>query len=260
MSTFQPFEQWVNIDLQAGPRTVTVPNGFFTQDNMANKLGVRVFDGSQPHMLTGTIGYYAKLADGTTLEGSGAMPEGNEGYIILPSEAFAVIGMLSVALFNKDGNSQKVLAVFAGYVHETKTDAEVVPGEIVADLAQLAAQYQEMVAATTAANNLVLVQDTQPENVTGNKIWVQPTTDEYQVPTWEEFQELKERMEKAENNIAGIETEFVATRAYSSGELIIIEDGLYKATSAIVNGAAIVVGTNVTKTTIAELLLEIMTA
>ena len=39
-------------------------------------------------------------------------------------------------------------------------------------------------------NDVALVQANQPSSAT-NKIWVQPQSDEYQVPTWEEFSDVK---------------------------------------------------------------------
>lgn len=39
-------------------------------------------------------------------------------------------------------------------------------------------------------NDIALVQANQPSSAT-NKIWVQPQSDEYQVPTWEEFSDVK---------------------------------------------------------------------
>lgn len=60
--------------------------------------------------------------------------------------------------------------------------------------------------------------------------------------------------------IAGIETGFVASKAYSVGDMLIIGDDLYKVASSIASGATITVGTNVTKTTVAEQLLALANA
>jgi len=60
---------------------------------------------------------------------------------------------------------------------------------------------QKAMAADAAAQNLdrkvediVLVQESQPSSDT-NKIWVKPESDEYKVPTWDEFQELSDRVD-----------------------------------------------------------------
>ena len=52
-------------------------------------------------------------------------------------------------------------------------------------------------AATTIdskVNDIVLVQAEQPTSQT-NKLWVKPESDEYKVPTWEEFQELSAKVD-----------------------------------------------------------------
>ena len=51
---------------------------------------------------------------------------------------------------------------------------------------------------------------------------------------------------------ANRENGMTATKAYSSGDLLIVNGTLYKATTSIANGATLTVGTNVTATTIAS--------
>ena len=140
---FQPFEHWTDANLRAEVPTVPLRNGFFTQDNLGALLGVNVYDGHTEHVLTGSAPYYVKLADGTTLEGTGTI-SGNKASVTLPSEAYAAVGPITVIIANRDGTKQKALAIFNGYVFETKTDAQVAPGQVVADLAQLQALYEEM--------------------------------------------------------------------------------------------------------------------
>ena len=60
---------------------------------------------------------------------------------------------------------------------------------------------------------------------------------------------------KAKTIIAGVETEFTATKNYTTGDLLIVGDDLYKCTANIANGGTITPNTNVTKTTVAEQLL-----
>ena len=55
-----------------------------------------------------------------------------------------------------------------------------------------------------------------------------------------------------EGMIAGIEAKYKATQAYAAGDLLIVEDTLYEAATAIASGADLVVDTNITKTTVAE--------
>ena len=60
--------------------------------------------------------------------------------------------------------------------------------------------------------------------------------------------------------IADTEVGMTATRNYTAGEFIIVENQLYKVTANIANGGAIVAGTNVAATTIGEQLTAILAA
>lgn len=60
--------------------------------------------------------------------------------------------------------------------------------------------------------------------------------------------------------IAGVEEAMTATQNYSVGDLMIVGDALYKATAAISSGAALVVGTNIAQTTVAEQLIALANA
>ena len=60
--------------------------------------------------------------------------------------------------------------------------------------------------------------------------------------------------------IAGIETSTTASHAYDIGNMLIMGDDLYRVIAAIANGGTITVGTNVTKTTVAEQLVALANA
>ena len=62
---------------------------------------------------------------------------------------------------------------------------------------------------------------------------------------------------KAKTIIAGVEAGFTATKNYTTGNLLIVGDDLYKVTANIANGGAITPNTNVTKTTVAEQLIAL---
>lgn len=65
------------------------------------------------------------------------------------------------------------------------------------------------------------------------------------------------RFDKSKAMIAGVETEMKASQNYSTGDLLIVGDDLYKATKAITIDESIVEGTNVAKTTVAEQILAL---
>jgi len=71
---------------------------------------------------------------------------------------------------------------------------------------------------------------------------------------------IDNRINSTRKLLAGIETGFTASKLYAVGDMLIIGDDLYKVTAQIASGATITVGTNVTKTTVAEQLLALANA
>lgn len=59
------------------------------------------------------------------------------------------------------------------------------------------------------------------------------------------------------DDVAYVESAMVATRGYSAGNYIIVQDTLYKATTQINSGTALVVGTNVSTTTVGNELTQL---
>lgn len=60
--------------------------------------------------------------------------------------------------------------------------------------------------------------------------------------------------------IAPTEKEFKASKAYSVNQFLIVNNQLYRVTASIANGATITVGTNVTATTVADILTQLLNA
>lgn len=60
--------------------------------------------------------------------------------------------------------------------------------------------------------------------------------------------------------IAGVEESMTATKNYVIGDLVIVGDSLYKVTAAISSGVSLVIGTNITQTTVAEQLIALAKA
>ena len=59
------------------------------------------------------------------------------------------------------------------------------------------------------------------------------------------------------DDVAYVESAMVATRGYSAGNYIIVQDTLYKATTQINSGTALVVGRNVSTTTVGSELTQL---
>ena len=194
------FEQFTYVDLSAGIRKVPVNGGIFSHDIKSHKLGVIVTNHGQPVTLTGQIMGIAKLATGEKLEFSGSIDsqDASRAYVELPESAY-ITGPLTVAIRNIDTNSNKiVLIAYTGYVDGATDGTPVVPpGTLPDDIEDFLAELdnmREIVADAEEAveniDDIVLVQENQPTSET-NKIWIQPQSDEYKVPTWEEYSDLK---------------------------------------------------------------------
>lgn len=84
-----------------------------------------------------------------------------------------------------------------------------------------------------------------------NNIWSDagPVDVDYSVDTKLYIDAQNENTRKL---IAGIEAGMTATKDYSAGDMLIVGDTLFKATTSIANGATLTPGTNVTETTLAS--------
>lgn len=92
-----------------------------------------------------------------------------------------------------------------------------------------------------------------------NNIWSDAGAIEVEYPA-DTKTYIDNRINATRRLIAGIETGFVASKPYAVGDMLIIGDDLYKVASSIASGATITVGTNVTKTTVAEQLIALANA
>lgn len=102
---------------------------------------------------------------------------------------------IRTATFGKD-----VRAAIADGIEQCYADASTgttladAAAQAANDAAELANEKAQAAADATdtledRVNDIVLVQETEPTSNT-NKLWVKPESDEFKVPTWEEFQEL----------------------------------------------------------------------
>ena len=89
------FEYWIDSDLTRLPIVKQLNGNVFSQDSGANKIGVRVTENGEPVTLSGTVKAFIKKPDGETLDVTGTA-SGNEAYVVLPSSAYNVVGMLGV--------------------------------------------------------------------------------------------------------------------------------------------------------------------
>lgn len=67
----------------------------------------------------------------------------------------------------------------------------------------------------------------------------------------------KTQAREDKKNLASTESSHVATRNYTVGELLIVDNVLYNVTSNIPNGGTIIEGKNVTKTSLSEVIASL---
>lgn len=124
------FETWLKSDLQEPVRIVTVHGNVFTQDNMANRIGVEVTDGGEAATLSGSVLGYIIRADESTVVQTGSL-SGNRAWVDLPENAYAVPGQIQVAIRLVAGDVKTVLGALTGYVARSTTDTIIDPGSAI---------------------------------------------------------------------------------------------------------------------------------
>ena len=102
-------ETWVYQDLKEPVRMVYPKGNFYEDDNKGNLVGVRVFNGDSPAVLTGSCVGYCVLSNGASIPVNGAV-SGNTAYIVIPSSAYAVPGPVIVVIKNINGSNVATLA------------------------------------------------------------------------------------------------------------------------------------------------------
>ena len=154
------FETWYKSDLQRTPQVQAIMGNAFTQDNLGNLMGAVVTDGGEPVTLSGSVTGYVMRPDGNTVVVTGTL-DGSRAYIILPEAAYAVPGMISVALRLVSGSTKTVLAAWAVNVQRTVTGDIIDPGTVVPSLDELLAQIDAMEQGTAAANQAASTANTK---------------------------------------------------------------------------------------------------
>ncbi|MBQ9301298.1 MAG: hypothetical protein IJ214_12405 [Clostridia bacterium] len=222
------FETWLKSDLRRPISLQALHGALFAQDSRANLIGVEVLDNGAPAQLSGTVEGYAIAASGETVGPIAGTLDGNRAAIELPGNAYDEPGQIQIVIRLVSGAGanavRTVLGACTGYVQRTRTDSVKIPGassassveELLSKIALLddaTAKAQDAAAnANSAADtvnariddriqDIVLTQDTQPASEV-NKVWLKPESEEYRVPTYDEFEKvegaLRKRQEAAE--------------------------------------------------------------
>ena len=137
-------ETWYNQDLKQPVKVHYLHGNVFSQDNQGNILGVNVFDDGSPASLSGTVSAYIIRSDGATVPATGSI-SGNKASVALPEAAYAVPGIISVALKLTAGAVVVTLLAVVATVYASSTDAAVDPGSIIPSIQDLIDEINDAV-------------------------------------------------------------------------------------------------------------------
>lgn len=118
------FEFWVKSDLNRMPTMRAIGEKLFLRDVGGRKVGVTVTKGGAPYTLTGSVRAWIITDSGTTIQVDGEK-EGNKAWVVLPAEACAEVGDISVVIKNLDGTAVTTLGGVYTRVYPAMTDETV---------------------------------------------------------------------------------------------------------------------------------------
>lgn len=151
----QPRKTWLPADLQKPAQVQALRGVMFSQDNQGDLVGVEVYDGGAPVALSGSVMGYIVKDNGETVSVTGQCAE-NRAWIVLPANAYDVVGMLHIAIQWKESSADTspalTLGMCAVYVQRTQTGDIVTPEYRILDVAAILQMISDVTAATTAAN------------------------------------------------------------------------------------------------------------
>lgn len=164
-------ETWLTQDLNKPVKVQSISGNLFSQDNMANLIGVEIMDGNQPATVSGIVSANVLRADGATVEVTGTLT-GNKASVILPQAAYAVPGMTAVVIKLIDGEEVTTVGALQAIVYRSVTDLYIDPGTIIPDIQTLIERID------TASSHYPKIEDgTWWEWDVANQTWVDTEID-----------------------------------------------------------------------------------
>ena len=157
-------ETWLQTDLKKPAQVQPLRGVMFSQDNQGDLVGVNVYDNGQPAQISGTVLGYIIKDNGETVSVTGTLQE-NRAWIVLPANAYDVVGMIHIAIQLKANSSQTspvlTLGMCAVYVQRTQTGDIVTPEYRILDVAAILEMIDDVNAATAAATTAAGNADTK---------------------------------------------------------------------------------------------------
>ena len=127
------------------------------KDDDADRLGIRAFRDGVPQDLSGASCHAWFLnSQGTTIAlTSYGTVSGNEAYVTLPPACYDYDGPFTLAIKIVGGGVSSTVRIVDGMVDNINTGGAVTPTSAVPTYSEIIAQYDAMVAATSAANTAI---------------------------------------------------------------------------------------------------------
>lgn len=138
-------ESWFDQDIKKPVKVHHIGGNMFSQDNLGNLIGVRVFDHGEAVTLSGSVSANVIRPDGGTVAVAGTLSD-NTASVELPQAAYAYPGMIAVVLKLTSGSAVTTLCAVTAIVYRSTTDVTIDPGTIVPSIQNLIAQIDAAVA------------------------------------------------------------------------------------------------------------------
>ena len=207
------FERWATVNLDQGePAVLDLGPTLYRGDTNPLKVGVRLVNSQGPVMIAGSAAARAVDAHGQPYAPLETGEDENEAYCIVPQAVLAWPGKVDVWLRVVDSSDTAVTLHAFGTVQDTGDGEPLNPGQPVPNLEEMQAAAAQAVAAAAAAE----------DDVAGLRGVITPYH----------------------------EDSMVATRAYTSGDILMVGSAIYKAKRNITSG------TELTSTYVSEITLR----
>lgn len=146
---------YYNVDITQPLLPVPLNPMLVSQDALANRIGVRLFEGKTPYSPGGSCAGFAVRRDGVTVPITGTI-SGNEMYIDLPAAAYALEGPINIGIKNVQGSAETTVFLGMGTVLRGETGTAIDPGTIIPSVSALIAQIDAAVASIPADYSALL--------------------------------------------------------------------------------------------------------
>lgn len=129
-------ETWRKKDLESLVQMEYLDGVMFTQDNMANLIGIELYEDGEPYPGGGSVSANVIRSDGGTVAVTGTI-SGNKASVTLPQACYAEIGPVFIIMKLTVDTTVTTIGSFCAVVYKSTTGATVDPGTLVSSVQTL---------------------------------------------------------------------------------------------------------------------------